>query len=1778
MGARASALTPWLVRLAFASCAIGMAASAATAGESGQEVLITEFMASNTSTLTDEDGDYVDWIEIQNVGLPTVDLQGWYLTDSADNLTKWQFPTVEIARGEAIIVFASDKNRAVAGRRLHTNFKLEASGEYLALVHPDGTTIAHEFAPAFPPQQNDISHGLAQTTAGLVMPGDTSRFHIPSVADAALGSDWTQPAYDDSTWSAGDIGLGFQAGTTAQFAVTVYHVNVPVWDVATAEGAVADPATHLGVTTATAPVINFHNTGPAGRYASDMPFPGTTIGNDANDFVVVVTGVVVIPTAGTWTFGVHSGDGFSLELSRFPHVYTSAFASIRSAAETLAAIDLPEPGLYEVRLIHFERNQGSSLEFFAAPGTHASFNAGVFDLVGDVAAGGLRVSAIGDELRTDIESVMRHVNATGWMRNAFEVAAPSLLDTLVLKAKYEDGFVAYLNGVEVARRNAPASLAWDSVADSDRPGTASQAPEWIDLSAFIGALTPGPNVLALHVLNDASDDGECVIIPELLAAAVTDPEAASRYFAPATPGAFNAAGFPDVSGSVAFSLADATFTENLTLTLSTAAPGAIIRFTVDGTDPSESTGAVYTDAITIESSQEVRARAFESGLAPGPIGRRLFSKLNPDVLSFASNLPLVVVDTFGRIPTEQWYTLALARIVDLTAGQAQVSDAPQFVGATGLKLRGTSSLQFPKKQYAMETWDESNDDLDVSLLGFPSESDWILYGPYTDKSLMRDFLAYRWSNSVGRYAVRTRFVEVFFDQSGGGVSASDYAGVYILQEKIKEGPDRVNITKLSSEDNELPEVSGGYILKRDRLDPGDGGFVTSRGVRLAYVHPKETEITAAQAAYLHGYIDTFETALYGPSFADPVIGYAAHIDVGSFIDHHLIVEMTRNIDGFRLSTFMFKDRGGLLHMGPVWDYNLTLGNANYLDGWLPTGWYHPLLTNSEYPWWPRLFLDPEFTTRYRDRWHELRRTTLTTATLMADIDNTAALLSEAQQRNYVRWPILGIYIWPNYYIGTTYAEEVAWMRQWLLDRLAWMDEQLGPPPVFSQQGGVIPSEFDLTISAASGTIYYTMDGSDPRLPGGGIHPSATVYAGPIVLVQDLTIRTRSLDVAVWSAINEADFDVVPPVFINEILPVNTLINIDEAGDHDPWIEIYNPSAATVDLGGYFLSDDPQIPMKWMIPPGTSLCGRSWLLIWVDGEPAEGSLHADFGLAPGGGTVLLSDPGGLVLESLAYPAMPADKSYGRFPDGDAHAAVFSTVTPLARNIAGGAYVFLNEYNAVSPSNFLSGGSSDSYWGRVVGNGGDWFELVVATDHADLRGWRLVISEDTGGSGHTLQTLTLSNDPIWSDLRAGTIITVGEDLASDVSYDPAGGDWWIHVQASAAANGQYITNEDFEVSHRNWQLTITNAAGVIQFGPAGEGVSTTGIGSDEVFKLEENPSAAVTPTSNYNDGSSSTFGAANVWSSGANTQDFAALHSVVFKPCATAADCDDANPCTTDDCVADTCAYVANTDSCDDGDLCTTNDACASGACAGETVPGCCRVDCDCDDGLFCTGAEFCIEGVCVQGGDPCANGPPCAATCDEVNDHCFDPSGAHCDDDGDACTANACDGAGQCIAEDISASCDDGDPCTDDACLPQSGCVNVPNDCVGACCDGANCSEMPAADCGAFVCDVFEHLPETFLGCLGDVDGNGVTNAGDRGAVSANIGQDAEVLVCLFDLDGNGVINAGDRGIVSANIGLCTPLPDFQNGSGLNQGSPDGRFAVRVFMGGATTCGSVSCPP
>ena len=415
---------------------------------------------------------------------------------------------------------------------------------------------------------------------------------------------------------------------------------------------------------------------------------------------------------------------------------------------------------------------------------------------------------------------------------------------------------------------------------------------------------------------------------------------------------------------------------------------------------------------------------------------------------FESNLPLVLIDTKGQtIVSEPKITATMQVINNPSNVNSPVDTTYEYNGYIGIETRGSSSQMFEKKSFTLETRTDSATNLNVSLMGMPAENDWILYAPYTDKSMIRDALAYNMGNLTGKWSPRTRFCEVFLN--------GEYRGVYALTERIKIDKNRLNLSKLKTADIAGDQLTGGYLLKIDR--PDSGYWVSPfkarndiQAVPVSYVDPEVKDLSIEQKNYIKDYVTAFETALKADSYKDPIAGYRPYIDVTSFVDYYIINEISRNLDANRVSTFFYKNRdskGGLLTMGPFWDYNIAFGNADFFSAGNTQGWVVDGVGNGdEYGitfWWDKFRADPYFNGCLRRRWDEMRSTKFSNANLMRIIDSCATVLSSAQVRNYQKFNILSTYVWPNKYIGGTYEKEVSYLKTWITSRLAWMDSQIG---------------------------------------------------------------------------------------------------------------------------------------------------------------------------------------------------------------------------------------------------------------------------------------------------------------------------------------------------------------------------------------------------------------------------------------------------------------------------------------------------------------------------------------------------------------------------------------------------------------------------------------------------------------------------------------------------------------------------------------------------------------
>jgi len=432
------------------------------------------------------------------------------------------------------------------------------------------------------------------------------------------------------------------------------------------------------------------------------------------------------------------------------------------------------------------------------------------------------------------------------------------------------------------------------------------------------------------------------------------------------------------------------------------------------------------------------------------------------------NLPIILIDTYGvEIPDEPRIPASMG-IINNESGVNYIDDPfNDFDGSITIERRGNSSQWQGKTPYRFETVDDEGENSNVELLGMPAENDWVLYAPWQDKTMIRNVLTYQLSNEMGRYASRSRHVELYLND--------EYRGIYVLMEKIKRDGNRVDISKLNPDEITGDDVTGGYILKFDWFYTGDniGGFESEfDNMIYNYHYPKPSDIVPEQEAYIEEYINEFETIMMGNNYTNDSTGYPSMMNVESFVDFILLQELAKNVDAYRLSTYIYKDKESIdnrLTAGPVWDFNHGFGNCDYGETWEVDNWlleYNPEGGDQMAFWWELLWEDLAFQHKAAVRYTELRQTIFSEEHIYSIIDSIADYLGPAVDRNFARWPLLGNYIWPNYYVFDTYEEEIDYLKSWTAQRLAWMDSDillsLDPSPIATgfRLNGPFPNPFN----------------------------------------------------------------------------------------------------------------------------------------------------------------------------------------------------------------------------------------------------------------------------------------------------------------------------------------------------------------------------------------------------------------------------------------------------------------------------------------------------------------------------------------------------------------------------------------------------------------------------------------------------------------------------------------------------------------------------------------------
>jgi hypothetical protein len=836
-------------------------------------------------------------------------------------------------------------------------------------------------------------------------------------------------------------------------------------------------------------------------------------------------------------------------------------------------------------------------------------------------------TGVGYETGTGYEALIRTSVASGtvscYVRIPFQVADPMEVSSLDLDVKYDDGFIAYINGTRVGSKNAPPAGAevWNSTTSGGAQHDDTLAVVYEDTPLIEGSpvLQAGTNILAIQALNANNTSSDFLVLPRLVGSSVGDLDPDTRlYFPMPTPGAANLQGFETIADTPEIMPEAAVFTGSLQVVLSVDSPSTQIRYTTDGTDPTAAS-TLYAAPFNVTTSTLVRAKGFEPS-GQSPTVSRGFIALGASASTFTSNLPVILIDMFGRaVPgsgSTTYQVCFMALFEPGPDGRTRLTGTPSIVTRGGIRIRGSSSAGFAKKSFAFESWGEDNQDASIQPLDLPREADWVLFGSHLfDRCLMRNELIYELSRQSGEYAARSRFTEMFLNENGGNMDYNiDYVGVYSLMEKLERDANRINVPRLTAADNAEPEVTGGYVLKVDRTDPGESSFSAGSQGSLNWVYPKQENVTSQQTSYIQNFLNQMSNNLYNG-------GYASYIELDAWMVNNIMNTLAMNVDAYRLSGYYYKDRMGRVISGPIWDFDRTMestdgrdDNPLSVDG---TGDSSHMFGDSRYPWWGRLFQTsvngttntftwPRNTSdpwqRWRDLWYELRRGPLTDANMALVIQGFQTELTEAAVRNFQKWtqgdhtPRFG-----------GWTGEISNMRNWLITRAGWIDVDVYtggalPPPTISPGGGQITPGLQATISGVPGTIYYKLDGTDPRASGGNPAAGAVQYAGPITISQNTRVvaRVRRSNVD-WSPPAAVTFYTeLPPIRITELMyhpPDPPPESIYDADDFE-YVEILNIGASPVNLLGAYVGGgiDFEFAQSFVVGGGTILGPGEYLLI------------------------------------------------------------------------------------------------------------------------------------------------------------------------------------------------------------------------------------------------------------------------------------------------------------------------------------------------------------------------------------------------------------------------------------------------------------------------------------------------------------------------------------------------------------------------------------------------------
>jgi hypothetical protein len=1083
------------------------------------DVMISEFVARNGGSLLDGGGESSDWIEVHNAGRTAVDLTGWYLTDNAADLKKWRFPPTTLGAGQFLVVFASGQARddhVDSQGHPHANFQLSGDGEYLALVEPDGTSISSQFRPAFPQQFDDVAFGLEQQVdeTVLVGKGHTGRLIVPdSETGTAIGLAWTgrSEPFDDGAWITVATGIGFDRAAGSEPTGSETNMALGAAAYGSAPTATGLPASHL---TDGDPATFTHPLRQTTAYSFEIDL-GSPL--EIGRMEIVNRGDGCCPERLTnYRVSLHDDDEGTLG----PAVWA---ADIRSdgthsgvGGSDLITAELDPSGVFDGQWIRIEKLDEGKLGFWPQIA-----EVRVFERSSYVE----QIDPLGD-----IGPQMLGQSTSAYLRLPFRFSEDTRPQSLSLRMLYDDGFVAYLNGIEIARRNArEGSPSWDDSAT--RPHTAHLYEEF---AVPVELLRDGDNLLAVHALNAAAGDMDLLIIPELLGRSVTS--GPLRYLLEPTPGAANGSGVVGFVGPTTFDVERGFYEEPFDVTIRGATPGSTIVYTTDGSLPSATNGIQVAAAgeelqplavVPISRTTTLRAVAIRQDHQASPATTHSYLFLE-DVLRQPA-LPENVPPDWNGFPAD--YAMDPQITAHPVYGE-QILEGLRSIPTLSLvtdpgNLWDSQSGIYVHSTQRGKPWERPVSAeliLPDGATGFQVDAGLRMWGtgwaPHTNSPKHSFQLKFKDIYGPGKLeyplfpdAPVARFDDIVL-RAQGSRSWLDIRGSDIAQAQyLRDAWARDTARDMGKLDGHATFVhlylNGLYWGLYNPVERTNEQFAEEYfgGSAEDYDIINRRGITHASSGSLHAWNEMMALADAGLESTEAYAAIQQYLDVDDLIDYMLLQQYATNHDGpdamhNNMRAIRHRSAGGRFTFH-VWDMEYTLWYPgelrNILDDIPDSGMhlFHQLRAN------------PDFRQRFADRavMHLTGDGALTPARAAARWNARAEEIETAILGESARWG--------DVRREEPYTRDREWMteRNRLMDeyfpaRTAFLIQQLKDvglfpetvAPQFDHPSGAVPYGTSLDIDAPFGIVYFTTDGTDPRLPGGGVSPASMAHVPRTVLV------------------------------------------------------------------------------------------------------------------------------------------------------------------------------------------------------------------------------------------------------------------------------------------------------------------------------------------------------------------------------------------------------------------------------------------------------------------------------------------------------------------------------------------------------------------------------------------------------------------------------------------------------------------------------------------------------